>query len=281
MKEDAASESTLRQFLLGNVDQEARERLESLFITDSVAREKILAAEQDLIDDYLDGSLTSEEKQSFIQQYADTPVQKRKLRIAASIKDWATAQGEEPAPPPEPARASFWSRVRDILLPKPAIAIPIAATAMVGVIALAIWLNSRMEPRDSQLAMQEEIVQLNVPSNLSKVPAKMPSLELRPGSTRSGDSQDELVNSPDSGIAELRLLWIQEQYPRYTAVVRRVGSNKSVTIADLHAEDDGKSIRFRLPDSWLTRGEYLVELTGITANGAAGVNEEYRFSVRN
>lgn len=280
MKEDAASESTLRQFLLGNVDQEERERLESLFITDSVARDKILAAEQDLIDDYLDDSLTAAEKQSFIQQYADTPLKKRKLRIATSIKDWATAQGKV-SPPPEPVHASFWSRIGDIVWPKRALAIPIAAMAMVGVIALAIWLNSRMERRETQLAMQEEIVKLNVPSNLSQTPPKA-SLTLRPGLQRSGDTQNDLVITPDSGIAELRLLWIQpERYPRYSAVVSRANRHKLVTVPNLQPEADGNSIRLRLPDHVLTNGDYQVVLTGITANGAAGLNEEYFFRVQN
>lgn len=280
MKEDAASESTLRQFLLGNVDEEVRERLESLFISDSVARERILAAEQDLIDDYLDGSLTSAEKQHFIQVYADTPEQKRKLRIATSIKDWAIAEGNVSVPP-EPVRASFWSRVGEVMWPKPAVAIPIAAMAMVGVIALALWLNNRIERRNSQLAIQEEVVRLNVPSNLSQIPPKS-YLEIRPITARSGDSQDQLAITPDSGIAELRLVWIQpERYPRYSAVVRRVGGSKLATVPDLPAEADGKAIRLRLPDRLLTRGDYQVELTGIADNGTKGINEEYRFTVRN
>lgn len=279
MKEDAASESTLRQFLLGNVDEEERERLESLFITDSVVRERILAAEQDLIDDYLDGSLTSADKQNFIQVYADTPEQKRKLRIATSIKDWAIAQGNVSVSP-EPVRASFWSRVRDVMWPKPAVAIPIAAMAMVGVIALALWLNSRMERQHSQLAIQEEVVKLNVPSSLNQIP-KM-SLELRPGSFRGGETQNELVIRPDSGVAELRLIWIHpERYPRYTAVVSRVSGSKLVTVPDLKAEADGKSIRLRLPDRLLTTGEYQIKLTGTADNGTEGLNEEYRFRVQN
>ena len=280
MKEDAASESTLRQFLLGNVDEEERERLESLFITDSVVRERILAAEQDLIDDYLDGSLTSAEKQNFIQVYADTFEQKRKLRIAASIKGWAIAQGNVSVPP-EPVPASFWSRVRDVMWPKPAVAIPIAAMAMVGVIAIALWLNSRIERRNSQLAIQEEVVRLNVPSNLSQISPKS-YLEIRPIASRSADSQNQLAITPDSGVAELRLVWIQpEQYVRYSAVVRRVGGSKLVTVPDLHAEADGNSIRLRLPEILLTRGDYQVELTGIADNGSKGINEEYRFTVRN
>jgi hypothetical protein len=280
MKEEAASESALRQFLLGNADEEERQRLESLFITDSVVKERILAAEQDLIDDYLDGSLTSAEQQRFIQQYANTSEQRRKLRIATSIKEWATTEGNVSLPP-EPVRTSLWSRLRDGVWLKPTVALPIAASAMVLIIALAFWLNSRIERRNQQLTIQEEVVRLNVPENLRVVPSNLSSLELRPVVVRSGASQDELIINPDNGIAELRLVWIRtEQYPQYTATVRRVDGSKSVTIPDLQAEDNGKLIRLRLPDHFLTRGAYQVELTGITANAATGINEEYRFTVR-
>lgn len=280
MKEEAASESALRQFLLGNVDEEERERLESLFVTDSVARERILAAEQDLIDDYLDGSLSSAEKQRFIERYADTPTQKRTLRIARTIKDWATAQGNV-SRPVVPERRSLWNRLRDGIWLKPSVAIPIAASAMIAIIAVSLWLNSRIERRNQQLAIQEEVVHLNDPNRLREVPQKMSSLELRPGSLRSTDAQNELVIGPDTEVAELRLLWIRkEQYPRYRAILKRVGGNDSVTISDLQAENDGRVIRLRLPDQLFTRGNYKVELIGIQANGTNGDSDEYHFNVR-
>ena len=52
MKEEAATDVLLRQFLLGKIDDEARQRIECLFLTDSLTKERILAAEQELIDDY-------------------------------------------------------------------------------------------------------------------------------------------------------------------------------------------------------------------------------------
>ena len=179
MKEEAVSESAVRQFLLGNVDDDERRRIESLFISDSTAREKILAAEQDLIDDYLDGSLTPADKQRFIEQYTADPAQRRKLRIATSIKEWATREGKA-MPALEPVRASLWSRLGNLLTLKPQVAISVAVTAMVVVIGLAVWLNSTVEQRNKQLTIQEEVVKLNVPSKLREMPPNLSSLELRP-----------------------------------------------------------------------------------------------------
>lgn len=283
MKEEAVSESAVRQFLLGNVDDDERRRIESLFISDSIARERILAAEQDLIDDYLDGSLTPADKQRFIEQYTADPAQRRKLRIATSIKEWATREGNA-TPALEPVRASLWSRLGNLLTLKPQVAISVAVTAMVVVIGLAVWLNSTVEQRNKQLTIQEEVVKLNVPSKLREMPPNLSSLELRPGVLRGAEQKNELVIGPDTQIGELRLLWIQkDRFPKYKAVVRRVGGrgHESMTIDDLQPEDDGKVVRLRLPNRFLTRGAYQLELSGIPANGGAGSSDEYSFTVRN
>jgi len=47
-----------------------------------------------LIEDYLEDSLTSEDKEIFLAQYARTPEQQRKLRINQSIKDWAVTEAQ-------------------------------------------------------------------------------------------------------------------------------------------------------------------------------------------
>jgi hypothetical protein len=87
--ETGITEALLRQYLLGNVDDEERQRIESLFLTDSIIRERLLAIEQDLIEGYLDDSLTSADKQRFLLHYGQTAKQQRELRITKSIKDWA------------------------------------------------------------------------------------------------------------------------------------------------------------------------------------------------
>lgn len=81
-------DSLLRQFLLGTITDEERERIECLFLTDSPTRERLLAAEEALIEDYLEGSLTIAERDSFLWQYRDT-VQQRRLRILRALKAYA------------------------------------------------------------------------------------------------------------------------------------------------------------------------------------------------
>src|SRR5215204_4233426 len=89
MKEEILTDDLLREFLLGKVDEEERERIEGMFLTDSQACARVLAAEQDLIEDYLEDSLTATDKDIFLSRYAYTTAAQRKLRINKSIKDWA------------------------------------------------------------------------------------------------------------------------------------------------------------------------------------------------
>jgi hypothetical protein len=279
MSTELITDAELRQLLLGNVDDKERQRIESLYITNDLLRERVLAVEQDLIEDYLEDSLTAADKEKFLRQYADTPERRQKLRITKSIKDWALLEGTKVA---GAAPASGWSRLRARLRLKPLFVIPIAATAIIAIMIGTVWLNSKMQERNKRLALEEEVARLNTPSSLREVPAQMSTLILRPVSVRSVEAQSELMKNPNVEIVELQSIWPQkERYPAYQAVVRQVGDDQSFTITNLQAENDGNIVRLRLPAHRLSRGHYQIELTGIAADGSKSPPEEYNFTLGN
>jgi hypothetical protein len=279
MKEQPVTDVRLRQFLLGKVDDEERQQIEILFMTDPLSRERVLAAEQDLIEDYLEGGLATADRERFLLLYADTPEERRQLWITKSVKDWAVRESKVTQTGPAPI--SVWSRLRAGLRLKPVFVIPIAVTSMIAIMVAAVWLNRKTEQENrDHLAVEQELARLNVPSSLRQVPPQT-SLELAPVSLRSVERPAELTTRADIKLVELRLLWIQkEQYPTYRAVIRRFGDDESLIIGDLHAETDGgNAIRIRLPAHILTRGVYQIQLIGIAADGATGLTEEYKFTV--
>lgn len=277
MGEHLITDASLRQFLLGRLDEEERQQIETLFITGSLSRERILLVEQDLIEDYLEGSLTAADEKSFLAQYTATPTQRRRLRIARSIKERAAKEGAQTVP----STVSVWRRWGEWLRPRFAFVVPIAATLIIAVVAAAIWLNSKIERRNKRLAIAEEVIRLNAPGSMRDIPpGTLSSLELRRGAHRGFESPPELVKTASLEIVELQLLWEQEQYPSYRAVVQRVGDDEPIPVIDRHAESDGKTILVKLPAHILTRGAYRVELTGIAADGKTSPPEEYQFSVR-
>jgi hypothetical protein len=278
MKEETVTDALLREFLLGKVNDEDRERIESLFLTDSQTRERVLVAEQDLIEDFLEDSLTTADRERFVSLYAQTAEQRRKLRITKSIKDWAIS---EPALPQTiPANVSGWSRLRSWLRLNPVFVIPVAVTAMIAIVVAAVWLNNRAELRNRRLAIEQELAQLNAPSSLRGVPPQMVSFDLSPVAVRGIEQQKEITTRDDVRIVELRLPWIQkERHSTYQAEVRRVDDDESFTIRNLQAETDGRNvIRIRLPAHILRRGHYQIRLRGI-ADGSASYPEEYSFAV--
>ena len=275
MKEQPVTDALLRQFLLGHVDDKERQRIETLFMTDLISKERILAAEQDLIEDYLEDSLDIADKNSFLLHYAETSAQQRKLRIMKSVKDWAVREANVSRVSPPPI--SIWNRLLTGLKLKPVFVIPIAVTAVIAITIAAFWLNRNAEQR----GIEQEIAQLNLPASLLEALPQMTSRELVPVAVRSVEQGAELTIPEDIRVVELRLAWIQkENYPSYRALIQRVGDNKSLTIDNLHADgDSGKFIPMRLPASILKRGLYRIELTGINAGGAVGTTEEYNFTV--
>src|SRR6185369_8731973 len=240
MKEEILTDALLREFLLGKVADEEAARIESLFLTDPESREKVLVIEQELIEDYLEDSLATEDRQKFLLRYGQTAEQLQQLRITKAIKDWAL---RENASQTIPAEVSTWQRLRTRLRLRPMFVVPIAVTAMIAIVMTGIWLNSRMK----RAAIERELAALNTAESLREVPREMVSLDLSPVAVRSVEPQQELTISGATRLVEIHLPWIQkERYPTYQAEVRRVGGDESFTIRNLQAENDLYKIRVRL-----------------------------------
>src|SRR5689334_5031714 len=131
MNDETVTDALLREFLLGKVGDEERERIESLFLTDPHARERVLGVEQDLIEDYLEDTLNAADGERFIARYAQTVEQRRKLRITKSIKDWAIKQTKT-----EPVAASSWWHWL-----KPAFVVPVTVTVLIVIVVAVIWVS--------------------------------------------------------------------------------------------------------------------------------------------
>lgn len=291
MKDESMTDALLRQFLLGKVNDEDCERFEELFLTDSGLRERVHAVEQDLIEDYLEDSLSSADREAFVLRYAQTAEQQRKLRITRSIKDWAIAAnsargaaGETTAEIAAESQAgpavtrSAWSRLRGKLRLRPVFVVPVAAVIILGIVFSGIWINRRMQ----HSAIEQEIARLNSPASLREVPLAQAAPLLNPGTLRSGESRADLKLRTDEPAAEVHLNWTRsERFPKYQGVLRRVSDNEEFKIPELHAESDGKTLRLLLPTRLLSRGTYQLQVSGIAADGSTGPPQEYLLTVVN
>jgi hypothetical protein len=79
-----SSNDTIRRFLLGMLDDTEHQRIEEHLISDRDFFEQVLIVEDELIDEYLDGSLS--EKDEFRLHFLASAQQRRKLEVAHVIK---------------------------------------------------------------------------------------------------------------------------------------------------------------------------------------------------
>jgi len=269
MKQETLSDALLRKFLLGKVNDEERVQIESLFLVHPEAKQRVLDAAQDLIEDYLENSLTPADIEIFLSTYARTAEQRQRLRIVKSIK--RAAAGEEL---PNLAGRGFLERLlwRSVL-------VPISVTVAIALVIAVVWLNSRT--RQERVAVEQELAQLNASACLLEVPPQMGSLDLSPVTLRSAERQFRLRTGAGVQIVELRLSWIQrEPFSAYEAEIRRLGDGETFTIRIVAATGDGRyAARIRLPAHILRVGQYQIRVTGFAASGETGPAEDYQFIV--
>lgn len=252
MNDETVTDALLREYLLGKVSDEDQEQIEGLFLTDPHARERVLGVEQDLIEDYLEDTLSADDRERFVARFAQTDEQRRKLRISKSIKDWAISQN---VPVAVPRQVRFWQRPS---------AVPIAAVVLIAIVIAAFWVSRRSE----HAAIERELAQLNAPSNTTAASVQR---ELSPVTVR-GDGAQEQLSASAGGVVELRLLLIQkESYPSYQVTLHRVDDRESYTVPSAVPSADGKAVHLLLPEGFLKRGVWQITLIP--------TNDEYQLTV--
>src|ERR1041385_2747524 len=282
MNEAPISEVMARRFLLGQCGDLDRERIESLFVTDAVAKETILLAEQELIDEYLDGSLVGQEREQFARQYQATAQLRHRIKMAESLRKRGRAH------PPVRHRSSVLERFRGMLsspwLGHRPLLIPATAALILLMIITAFWLvrwnNGRVRERNQQMVLANEVAELNSPTNLQKTLPQMSSLLLSPVTLRTANAPSQSAPAYANRVIELRLLWMfPDRNESIEATIGRIGAADNLTISNLRAEtvSGTRIVRLRLPGHLVTRGEYQVTLRISPENRTSGPDAEYVF----
>lgn len=90
MKDIERERLLIRQYLLGELDDLEREQLEERVITNPDYKEEVLIMEEELLEDFVNGALSSRELESFNRMYSSSPAKQRKVKIAQALNRYAT-----------------------------------------------------------------------------------------------------------------------------------------------------------------------------------------------
>ncbi|HEX8068908.1 MAG TPA: zf-HC2 domain-containing protein [Pyrinomonadaceae bacterium] len=290
MREVDETEALLRRFLLDELGEEERERVEQLFLADSDYREKVLIAEDDLIDDYLDGALSPADSARFRSHYLSTPRQRRKLRVAKSIKKYSAARlAAPPAGGTPQSGAGGRGRAAHVSLRNPLVSLPLAAALVLafGLGAVKLIESWRFNRRQAQEQSRREADERELARlNDSSLPASGRAgsaaflVTVLPVSTR-GVAAAQFAPPRDATPVQLLLVLPVDEYQSYQAELQRLGTSEWRTVRRLRAENTpaGKAISLIVPARLLPRGDYRLRLSGETPAGAPEEIGEYTFQV--
>src|ERR1044072_1838145 len=96
----------LRQYLLGDLTEEARRRVEQRLLTEPDFLEELLAGEEELIDDYVGNELSDDERLKFERHFLCTKERRQQLSFARALSRYVSeSEAKEGVVQEETARA--------------------------------------------------------------------------------------------------------------------------------------------------------------------------------
>lgn len=146
---------SIRRYLLEELSEQEREQLERRLMSDDDLYQKLLLGEDDLIDEYISGTLPEHERAKFSQHFLRVPELRDDVRATAALKRYAieTAPRVFAGDAPD---VSLLDRLKKFFM-RPAVVIAFA-TALCAAVALAAWLatqNSRLRRQVEQLQARQ------------------------------------------------------------------------------------------------------------------------------
>ena len=96
MIDHSSEEEQRRRYLVGDLTEEEKRAIEEQYFTDDEAFERLLAAEDDVVDEYVRGSLSPDERQRAAQRLASDP---RKTAFARALARWTELSRSDSARP--------------------------------------------------------------------------------------------------------------------------------------------------------------------------------------
>lgn len=166
------SEVTIRRYLLGALPEPERDELEHEWFGNKVKYYELCEAENNLIDDYVRGHLTDDERQMFTAHFLAIPARQERVATAKSlIREIDEQVGKSSSP-------SWWElflgSVRNFN-PMPALAFG----ASLILIALGFWFFRKSNDIQVQTAKTES----TIPPSLIEPPKPMPGSETKINAT--------------------------------------------------------------------------------------------------
>lgn len=264
----------MKSYLLGTLRADRQEAVEESILCDPGVYEELLVIEEELIDQYVAGSLSSFEQKQFETHFLITAARQKNLRFGRLLRRYVNAQpavvrsehivaavcqADRPAP------ANRFFSLFGFIGRGPALAFSTALVACISVILLLCLLELK---KNTQQRAQ----------NNSSQPV---AFTLAPGSLRSEGAATHRVTVPPKGYnVKLQLEVTNTRFPRYKSELFRENELLQ-TFAELKVETSGEHhiVPLTIAGDMLGPGDYQVKLSGVLDSGHDEFIDNYSFRV--
>lgn len=260
-KGQVLSGQTIKSYLLGSLDNSRRSQLEERLLNDGELFEELLISEDELVDQYVAGRLTDDEKRRFETHFLITADRHRKFQFGRTLNKYLELNDvSDPVVTADASRSwMFQNRPALSFIPRPLIAFSLIAILCLGIVAV-YWTLTRRDAASSSPAHVVTLV---------------------PGAMRSEGAGLQRVQIPsNTETVELRLRVWHIFYEKYAAELRS-GNGKVTEVASAatYQDQDEKLIVFRVEADQLPSDDYQLKLNGINPAGERELIDSYPFRV--
>ena len=298
-------EAVETRYLLGKLPDSEAALLEERYFADDDVFDEIETAEDELVDAYVRGRLSAEDRKRFEAKLA------RSTRLAERV-EFARVLSKAASPSPvvsdQPAKASWW---RNLFLfswaPNAALSGAVAVALLLIVLGspvLLVWLRVRDEMRlvAERAAMEQQRQQLEqrlseqqsktnadlqasraeearlqqelqaIKEELARTnpqPSLPASIFLYANSSRAPGSRDALTVPSTASTIQLKLVLDSDDYTAYQATIKSPDEREILKRPRLRPSRSGQArmIVLQFPSQLLSSGQYVVSVGGLTPSG--------------
>lgn len=306
-------EETIRVYLLGKLPQGEREKLEEQLMTQDDTFTQLLIHEDELIDEYVSGALSAQEREAFERHFLAAPERRQKLGFARALTEYVDAPERTKDQVTQP---SFYKAFLALFrVQNPFVQYSFAAIALVLTVGISwsIVKVRRLQSEVGQIRDHQATSQISVNSltqQLSEAQKRsqdlmeqlgqqqqsrsaleeqlalmqrpaIVSFPLTPGQVRDFGSMKKLVVPPAAKLVELSLAVDGENYNNYRAALQGSSGEEVLILNRLNfMKKDGIGVVVMpIPAGLLGPGDYIVQLSGTNSGNAFEDLGKYSFRV--
>lgn len=253
--------SQLKKYLLGDLDEQAIEEIGVQIISETSTEDKLLIAENDLIEDFLEGNLSRGEEKLFYENFLICEDRQQQVREINLFKQFAKKefQTESPVEKTDDSAENFWEKLKKLFGVNLRFAAPVLAVLIIAAFGIYFFY-----PSNNLSPLEQEYAELNRKDfgNTNEF-AEFSNVDLISGTYRDTGAGNKLKaeNLSDKiffrldfpvNVAESELLNAEIVRDQKT-IFRQPGIR-------VYKNQDGQEIRLLLPKTVLSKGRYQIKI---------------------